>query len=182
MTWEAPDGAEKALFCCAFGSGCLAYYIGHLTRKLQRQNVVALENIKLRNQLHASLSAVTESRDHIAELHKLVSATARERQVLDCVFDEGKLPSAVRMRRVELGELKLTDVLGQGCFGIVHRATWRGTQVACKTMHRSRLNESDVGVCLRAAEVGLNLRAHPNIVRLHGLAWSCDSARVVNVM
>ena len=34
--------------------------------------------------------------------------------------------------------------MSAGCFGNVHTARWRGGSVACKTMHRSRLNEHDM--------------------------------------
>ena len=49
-------------------------------------------------------------------------------------------------------------------------------------MHRSRLNEHDLLTAIRSAEVLLSLKAHPNIVRLLGVAWSVESARVLNVM
>ena len=73
-------------------------------------------------------------------------------------------------------------MLGHGCFGNVHTARWRGGSVACKMMHRSRLNEHDIAVALRSAQLQLSLPSHPNIVRLHGLAWSCENACVINVM
>ena len=63
---------EQMLHICALGSGCLAHYIGHLTEQLQRQNMVRLENIKLRKELDASLETVSDSREHIAELKRLV--------------------------------------------------------------------------------------------------------------
>ena len=39
---QTTNTLEQALFICAFGSGCLAYYISKLTRQLLRQNSVRL--------------------------------------------------------------------------------------------------------------------------------------------
>ena len=69
---------EQALFLFAFGAGCLAHYISCLTRRIARQNAASLENGRLRRELHASLSAMTESAEHIAQLKRLVGASASE--------------------------------------------------------------------------------------------------------
>ena len=100
---------EQMLHICALGSGCLAHYIGHLTEQLQRQNMVRLENIKLRKELDASLETVSDSREHIAELKRLVGpqvASSSERRVLDELFMEQRLPRLVLAHRIEISELQ----------------------------------------------------------------------------
>ena len=184
MSNDNSNVLEPLLYVCMLGSGFLAFYIKHLTEELRRQNTIRMENVKLRSQLHASLHTVNESQEHIAELRRLVGASGGERKVLDSAFDDERLPKKILERRIAITELEVEpgQGLGQGCFGQVRAAVWRGRKVACKEMHRSRLNEHDIAVTLRSAQLQLSLHLHPNIVQLYGMAWSCENARIVQVM
>ena len=110
---------EQLLVGCAFGSGTLAYYIGTLTRRLQRQNTIRLENMRLRDELQASMSAVTESREHILELQRLVGASASEQRMLSLIFEDAALPEVVLKRRLSLTQIEFHEMLGKGYFGQV---------------------------------------------------------------
>lgn len=41
-------------------------------------------------------------------------------------------------------ELKVMDVIGEGTFGVVHKAIWRGTVVAAKLINLPSGSEADV--------------------------------------
>ena len=142
-----------------------------------------LENVRLRDELRASLYAVTESREQVAALQSTLGASAAEREILARLLDETVLPRVVLESRIKIHDLELEHVLGQGCFGQVHLARIRGcTRVACKTLLRSRLTEQHLRTAIRSAELLLSIRPHPNIVKLLGVAWSIESARMVHVM
>ena len=173
---------ESLLVVVAYCSGILVHYFGTLTRRLARQNAVRFENAKLRDKLRATQSAVVESREHIRMLQQMVGAGVREQELIERIFDADRLPRLILERRVRYSELQLAQVLGQGCFGRVCAGLWSGTEVACKVMHHSRLNEYDLHVALRSAQAQLSLPAHPNILRLHGMAWNVPKARVIHVM
>ena len=181
---NTPTTLELMLMISAFGSGCLASYVSELTSRLQRQNGIRRENSKLRAELRASLSAVSESRDHIRELQKLVgdSSSSNERQILSKVFDAQSLPRAILRTRIDFAELTVLGVLGQGNFGQVHLGQWRTSRVACKVMHRSRLTAHVLDVVVRSVEVSLGLRSHPNVVDCFGMAWELEKGRVLLAM
>ena len=46
--------------------------------------------------------------------------------------------------------LRLETVIGQGSFGVVHRACWRGSLVAAKVIS---LSPNDVGAVMREIEI-----------------------------
>lgn len=51
---------------------------------------------------------------------------------------------------IDPARLKLIEVIGQGTFGIVHMASWRGSLVAAKVIS---LSPKDVGVVEREVEI-----------------------------
>ena len=153
-----------------------------LSRQLQHQNEVDLENIKLRNELRASNHAASEWSEQLAEMKKLVGASAKEKIMLSKALGSSRLPAVVQSHRVGIDEVLLSDLLGQGSFGQVHSASWRGSSVAVKTMHRSRINDHDLHTAVRSAELQLTLPQHPNVTRMLGIAWCIESARLMTVM
>lgn len=51
---------------------------------------------------------------------------------------------------VDPTKLKLIEVIGQGSYGVVHRASWRGSLVAVKVIPMSA---KDVGVIEREVKI-----------------------------
>ena len=161
----------KLVFAAAVGAA-----VGYLLERTQRGHVVGV--MSLREEYSRALS-------------ELMNVSAGERSLLARAFSNHRLPPEILLTRVELDDLKLDAVLGQGSFGIVHSAVWTGPPhatgggampVATKTMHRSRLNAADLETCVRAAGLQLRLAAHANVAKLHGVGWHVDSGRVVLVM
>jgi tRNA A-37 threonylcarbamoyl transferase component Bud32 len=68
---------------------------------------------------------------------------------------------------IDFAELKLQEMIGQGAFGTVHRANWRGTTVAvkilvCQTLTTDVLEEFETEVQI------MSILRHPNICLLMG--------------
>ncbi|DAZ99413.1 TPA: hypothetical protein N0F65_004046 [Lagenidium giganteum] len=68
---------------------------------------------------------------------------------------------------IDFSELKLAEMIGQGAFGTVHRATWRGTPVAvkilvCQYLTADILEEFETEVQI------MSILRHPNICLLMG--------------
>ena len=81
---------------------------------------------------------------------------------------------AVRRRRsvhheweANASELEIGDLIGTGGYGRVHRAVWRGTEVAVKTLPADRMMRSAVRNFKDEINVMMRLR-HPNIVLFMG--------------
>lgn len=72
---------------------------------------------------------------------------------------------------VKFDEIKLESVIGEGSFGVVHKATFRGAQVAVKMMRSVfvELTERDIEEFRKEAYVMSRLR-HPNIVLVMGIS------------
>ena len=72
-----------------------------------------------------------------------------------------EMPAAERMREIPWTELTLEAQLGEGASGVIHRAGWKGRQVAVKVfkggMTSDGLPEQEMAVCLAAGN-------HPNLI------------------
>ena len=109
-------------------------------------------------------------------------ATPAERERLETVFDSGSLSHKILRARVDIADLNVADVIGQGNFGSVSSALWRGRPVATKKLHRNKMSERELNGVKRTAELQLSLPTHPNLVTLIGMAWSIEAASVMLVM
>jgi hypothetical protein len=71
---------------------------------------------------------------------------------------------------IEVGDLELGSVIGQGAFGVVRRAEWRGRTVAVKQIKKSTIGD-DTAVADFEEEIGrmAALPMHENVVRLFGV-------------
>ncbi|XP_030843500.1 E3 ubiquitin-protein ligase MIB2 [Strongylocentrotus purpuratus] len=79
------------------------------------------------------------------------------------------------VHKIEVSDLDMGPVVGKGQFGVVHRASWRGTPVAVKkiSMMGSRKDEIE-------KEVAIHRRAcHPNIVQMMALGYQGREAFLV---
>ena len=84
-------------------------------------------------------------------------------------------PPAVRRAQIAVSELIVGEVLGEGQFGEVRAATYRGTPVAVKTMHERHSHVAKRAEAFRdEMQLLLGLR-HPNIVQLVGGSWDLAS-------
>ena len=75
----------------------------------------------------------------------------------------------------------MNEILGQGSFGEVRSGMHRGTPVAIKKLHRSKLTEAHLQRFKEELELQIGLR-HPNIVTLIGGSWQLDSATVCLIL
>jgi len=109
--------------------------------------------------------------------------TPEEQHAITHAFSPDTLPPAVLRARVDMGDLVLGQVLGNGTFGKVQLSQWTHggmhRAVATKSLHRSRITEPSLRSLTRALEVEIGLGSHANIVAMLGMAWSIDMGRVV---
>ena len=75
---------------------------------------------------------------------------------------------------IPASELAMVGILGEGAFGTVHRATWRGTTVAVKTLKRLQNATADkVALAEFRTELAMiQTLHHPHIVQFLGVASS----------
>jgi hypothetical protein len=71
---------------------------------------------------------------------------------------------------IEIDDLELGSVIGQGAFGVVRRAQWRGRTVAVKQIKKSTIGDGKA-VADFEEEIGrmAALQSHENVVRLFGV-------------
>eukprot|EP00057_Strongylocentrotus_purpuratus_P018141 XP_011672615.1 PREDICTED: E3 ubiquitin-protein ligase MIB1-like [Strongylocentrotus purpuratus] len=89
--------------------------------------------------------------------------------------DKPKIEVFDLVHKIEVSDLDMGPVVGKGQFGVVHRASWRGTPVAVKkiSMMGSRKDEIE-------KEVAIHRRAcHPNIVQMMALGYQGNEAFLV---
>jgi len=110
-------------------------------------------------------------------------ALSSERCLLEETF-QGDIPAVILQARIDLGDLQLGHVIGQGEFGRVHLAVWHRAlpqTVAAKVLERKHFSKPYLETVIRAAELELSLPAHEHTVRLFGIAWSIDTARLLTI-
>jgi len=83
----------------------------------------------------------------------------------------------VRNWEIPADQLQLESVLGEGNFGKVYRASWRGnTTVAVKFLKNDvKLNKQELDDFTREAELFKKLPPHPNIVQFLGVCLHLNS-------
>ncbi|XP_041479669.1 E3 ubiquitin-protein ligase MIB2-like isoform X2 [Lytechinus variegatus] len=79
------------------------------------------------------------------------------------------------VHEIKVSDIKMGSVVGTGQFGVVHRATWRGTTVAVKKISTIGSKKDEV-----EKEVSIHRQAtHPNIVKMMALGYECTDAYLV---
>ncbi|XP_063965587.1 E3 ubiquitin-protein ligase MIB2-like isoform X3 [Lytechinus pictus] len=79
------------------------------------------------------------------------------------------------VHEIQVCDLKMGSVVGTGQYGVVHRATWRGTTVAVKKISVVGSKKDEV-----EKEVSIHRQAtHPNIVKMMALGYECTDAYLV---
>ena len=119
-------------------------------------------------------------REHeLEELRAHRRATDQERAALSKVLgNESSVPDDIRRCMIDSTEISYSDKqLGKGTSGEVWLATFSGTPVAVKRLHRSRLDEASLKAFRAEFELQLSLR-HPNIVQIIGGSWNLEDINV----
>ncbi|XP_071478636.1 uncharacterized protein [Diadema antillarum] len=91
---------------------------------------------------------------------------------------EGQATIIEGLSRISVGEIRMEELIGTGSFGDVHKAKWRGTNVAVKTIQideelRERV-EQQLSVHRQTT--------HPNIVELMALSYNPAKSEIIIVM
>lgn len=118
---------------------------------------------------------------HARRVASFSQATEAEREAMIRQLAEAKQSAAFERALIPLQELTMNELLGQGSFGEVRSGVHRGTPVAIKKLHRSKLTEVHLRRFKEELELQIALR-HPNIVTLIGGSWELDSATVCLVL
>mmetsp|Transcript_32511 Transcript_32511/g.103516 ORF Transcript_32511/g.103516 Transcript_32511/m.103516 type:complete len:470 (+) Transcript_32511:33-1442(+) len=102
-------------------------------------------------------------------------------------FEEEALTRSMKSNDWEIdnNELGVDDTthggsrVGTGSFGTVHRATWRGTEVAIKRLH-DKMVQDDRALALFRMEMAIMCSvAHPNVVQFLG---ACTTSRPLSIV
>ena len=104
------------------------------------------------------------------QLREIVSSSHRECQQLKTANDA--LQRDIELLKVDCSwvvkaeEIQLTsEPLGEGGWGIVSVANFRGTRVAAKCLHKLIISHYNISIFTREMDIAARLR-HPNIVQL----------------
>jgi len=79
-----------------------------------------------------------------------------------------KLEKRAVSLEIDYNELEIKSKLGEGAFGAVYMAYWRGSAVAVKQLNKSFVREEDNMEFQREIAVMKNLRPHRNVLTLFG--------------
>ena len=83
----------------------------------------------------------------------------------------GKVGNRNSLAFIDPAELRMRGRVGGGAVGVVHKAEWRGSEVAVKRMGESYLLIADTQAeILQEAQIWCNLR-HPNVLLFLGYTW-----------
>ena len=173
------------LAACVFG-----LVMGHFLERGQRTNLLTI--FRLAEQLR----------------NKPQKVYYQQRALMSRVFSGKNLPSLVLQARIDLRDVQVLHTIGEGSFGTVSSALWRGRdcgpegrdcsadcgpdcagtenapetdarEVAVKTIFRHRMtSEQALRSIVRVAELELSLPPHTNVVATRAVAWSVESARI----
>ncbi len=83
------------------------------------------------------------------------------------------VPEALRKEEdpweIDFSELQMGKVLGEGAYGTVSEAMYRGRKVAVKQLHQSMLKPKDIKDFKKEAKLMKSLKPHANVVQLIGV-------------
>ena len=137
----------------------IMYEFGEEQRRLEQGQIVAQQQLQVEiNEINKYL----EQRQQAELQHQLeINALQEENEDL-----QNRLES--RPWVVERDEVTLTnEKLGDGAYGEVRVAIFRGTRVAAKCLHQLIVSDYNRGVFTREMEISFRIR-HPNIVQFVG--------------
>jgi len=109
-------------------------------------------------------------------LDAVVATRTKEEQPLDSMAPTTQTRLSTSTLEVQDDQIDLLEKIGSGGFGDVHKAFWRGTLVACKTIRADMLSEEKQAALedLKLEVQVLQQLRHPNIMML--LAYKTTAA------
>ena len=105
----------------------------------------------------------------LADNARLTRAMEASQQVIDRNLKDGG--AALAAYKLRHAELTMGVQLGEGSFGTVYHGTFRGSEVAVKTVRTSRVTDKSVQEFIGEITLMAPLR-HPNLVGLIGGCWA----------
>ena len=110
--------------------------------------------------------SVREATEELAQAKKAEEDLTAELEAMKNLLGE---PSpALRRARIGFEELRVGPCIGEGQFGAVFRAGYKGTPVAVKTMHAHHVGTAGRAAAFRDEVLLLLELRHPNIVQIIG--------------
>ena len=138
----------------------------------------AARTAKEQRKQEALLKELGVKKRELEELREQQKASAEEVEAMKKVLAADQIPDVMKRCMLEASELEVSSTkLGSGAFGEVWRASFNGTPVAVKKLHRNKLDEANLRAFRAEFELQLSLR-HMNLVQILGGSWTMEDVNV----
>jgi len=142
-----------------------------IIRKRSNQHIVDLPKVE-EEMAPLPEQKLTNSSTHYAHLEPspVVSKSPSQENSQEMLPVTDKRRSApMNNWLIDYSEIKLTRKIGQGAFGDVYKAKYRGSSVAVKQLNANSADDVKIQDFFAEAELMKGLRPHPNITQLLGV-------------